>query len=53
MLPLKFIEKIYNYEITLNEAIEDQVNLKILTNKLNNDYKPRNKHKKEEKKNVL
>ena len=24
--PLKFIEKIYNYEITLNEAIEDQKN---------------------------
>ena len=30
-LPLKFIEKIYNYEITLDEAIEDQAKL----NKLN------------------
>ena len=30
-LPLKFIEKIYNYEITLDEAIDDQAKL----NKLN------------------
>ena len=30
-LPLKFIGKIYNYEITLDEAIEDQTKL----NKLN------------------
>ena len=49
-LPLKFIEKIHNYEITLDEAIEEQINLKILINKLNNDYKPRNEQKKEEKK---
>ena len=39
-LPLKFIEKIYNYEITLDEPIEDQTKLKILINKLNNDYTP-------------
>ena len=26
-LPLKFIEKIHNYEITLDEAIEDQIEL--------------------------
>ena len=50
MLPLKFINKSYNNEITLDEAIEDQINLKILINKLNNDYKPRNEQKKEEKK---
>ena len=50
VLPLKFIEKIHNYEITLDEAIEEQINLKILINKLNNDYKPRNEQKKEEKK---
>ena len=49
-LLLKFIEKIHNYEITLDEAIEEQINLKILINKLNNDYKPRNEQKKEEKK---
>ena len=29
---------IYNHEITLNEAINDQTELKILINKLNNDY---------------
>ena len=46
MLPLKFINKSYNHEITLHEAIEDQINLKILINKLNNDYKPRNGQKK-------
>ena len=37
-LPLKFIEKIHNYEITLDEAIEEQTELRILINKLNNDY---------------
>ena len=41
-LPLKFIEKIHNYEITLDEAINDQQDLNILINKLNNDYEPRN-----------
>ena len=34
-LPLKFIEKIYNHEITLDEAIEKQAKLKELINKLN------------------
>ena len=43
--PLKFIDKIYNYEINLDEAIEDQVNLQILMNKLNNNYDPRNPKK--------
>ena len=33
---LKFIEKIYKYEITLDEAIEKQAELKDLINKLNN-----------------
>ena len=32
-LPLKFIEKINNYEITLDEAINYQTELKILTKK--------------------
>ena len=41
VLPLKFIEKIHNYEITLDESIEDQKELKILINKLNSDYNPR------------
>ena len=49
-LPLKFIEKIHNYEISLDEAINDQTKLRILINKLNNDYVPRNTEKIEEKK---
>ena len=49
-LPLKFIEKIHNYEITLDEAINSQARLNILINKLNNNYSPRNL---EEKKRVL
>ena len=52
-LPLKFIEKIHNYEITLDEAINNQKDLNILINKLNNDYKPRNTETIEEKKRVL
>ena len=35
-LPLKFIEKIYKYDITLDEAIEKQAELKELMNKVNN-----------------
>ena len=45
MFPLKFIEKIYKYEITLDEAIEKQAELKELINKLNN-YGPRISKKK-------
>ena len=41
VLPLKFIEKIHNYEITLQEAIDDQTELKILIKKLNHDYNPK------------
>ena len=48
-LPLKFIEKIYKYEITLDEAIEKQAELKELINKLNS-YDPRNSKKKKKKK---
>ena len=51
-LPLKFIEKIYKYEITLNETIEKQAKLKELINKLNN-YGPRIFKKIEEKNRVL
>ena len=50
MFPSKFIEKIYNYEITLDEAIEDQIKLNILISKLNNDYNPQTLN---EKNNVL
>ena len=48
-LPLKFIEKIHNYEITLDEAREDQIKLKILIKKLNNNYNPRSQKKKKKK----
>ena len=46
LLPLKFTEKIHNYEITLDEAINYQTELEILINKLNSDYKPRKPKKK-------
>ena len=52
-LPLKSIEKNHNYEITLDEAINDQQDLNILINKLNNNYEPTNTEKIEEKKRVL
>ena len=52
-LPLKFITKIHNYEITLNEAIEDQTKLKILITRLNNEYNPRSPKKVKEKNKVL
>ena len=52
-LLLKFIEKIHNSEITLDEAINDQTKLNILINKLNNEYNPRNPEKVKEKKEVL
>ena len=35
-LPLKFIEKIYNYEITLGEAMDDQEKLEKLISRLEN-----------------
>ena len=31
-LPLKFVEKVYNYEITLDEAIDDQTKLGKVNN---------------------
>ena len=49
-LPLKFIEKNYNYKITLNGAIEKQAELKELINKLDNNYKPRSEKKQNRKK---
>ena len=53
MLPSKFIEKIHNYEITLDEAINYQTELQILINKLNNGYNSRYSKKIEEKNKVL
>ena len=52
-VPLNFIEKIRNYEITLDEAKSNQTELGILISKLNNDYNPRNTKKAKEKKKVL
>ena len=51
-LPLKFVQKICNYEITLDEAKNNQVELKNLITSLN-DYKSKKPIKKEEKKRVL
>ena len=38
---LKFTEKVHNCEITLDEARNNQTELRILINKLSNDYNPR------------
>ena len=51
-LPLKFIEKIHTYEITLDQAKNKQTELRILINKLNNDYNPRISKKSREKNRV-
>ena len=51
-LHLQFARKVHNYEITLNEAIDDQEKLKNLIMRLEN-YKPRNTQKEEEKDQVL
>ena len=40
--PLRFASKIYRRNLTLQEAKYDQQELKILINKLNNDYNPSN-----------
>ena len=53
MFPLKFIEKIHNYEITLDEAKNYQTELEILINKVNNDYNPRSLKKAKMKNSVL
>ena len=49
LLPLRFIKKIHNYEITLNEAINDETELGIL---INNDYNPKSSKKIKEKNKV-
>ena len=40
----------HNYEITLEEAINYQTELKILINKINKDYNPRNLKKRQKRK---
>ena len=44
LFPLKFIEKIHNYKITLDEAIKDQEKLEKLISRLEN-YNAKNKIK--------
>ena len=51
--PSKIASKIYNKDFTLQEAKDNQVELKILINKLNKNYKPKNKIKIEEKKDTF
>ena len=52
-LPKKFASRIYNKDFTLQEVEDDTIKLKILINKLNNDYSPTNKIKNKEKKDTL
>ena len=47
--PSKFASKIYNKNLTLQEAEDNQQELEILINKLNNDCNPRNPIKIKEK----
>ena len=51
--PSKFTLKIYRHGLKLREAEDDQQELKILINKLNNDYNPKNQTKIKEKKDPL
>ena len=51
--PLKFASKIYNYDLTLQEAQDNQQELKILINKLNKNYNPTSKIKTKEKGDAL
>ena len=53
MFPLKFIEKIHNYEITLDEARNYQTVLSILISTINNDCDLRIPKKAKEKNDVL
>ena len=52
MSPFKFVKKIYNYEITLDEAMDDQEKLEKLIIRLKN-HEAKNKIKIEEKNKVL
>ena len=53
LFPLKFIEEIHNYEITLDEAKNNQEKFGILINKPNNNYNPKILKKVKAKNNVL
>ena len=49
----KFASKIYNKNLTLQEAKDNQQELEILINKLDNDYNPKNQIKINEKNGTL
>ena len=49
----KFASKIYNKNLTLEEAEDNQQKLEILINNLNNNYNPKNKIKTKEKEDTL
>ena len=51
--PSKLASKMYNKNLTLQEAEDDQQKLKILMNKLNNNYNPQNLEKVKEKSETL
>ena len=51
--PLKFASKIYNYDLTLQKAQDNQQELQILKNNLNNNYNPTDKIKIKEKNDTL
>ena len=51
--PFKFFEKIYNYEITVEEAMDDQKKLENLISELNYKAKNRKKIKIDEKNRAL
>ena len=51
--PKKFPSRIYNKDFTLQEVENEQIKLKILINKLNNDCSPISKIKNKEKEDTL
>ena len=51
--PKKFASRTCNKDFTLQEVEDDQIKLKILINKLNNEYNPTNKIKIKEKEDTL
>ena len=53
IFPLKFASKIYRRDLTLQKAEDGLQDLKILINKLNNDYNPTSKIKIKEKDDTL
>ena len=53
MFPLKFTSKIYRHDLTLQKAKDNQQELRVLMNKLNNDYNPKKWNKNKRKNDTL